>query len=460
MSTRNYELIGIVIHSGQANAGHYYSFIKNTQCNNNQWYRFNDTLVEEIQLTEQMLEEECFGGIVRSEKDNMDNSRNERIRFWNAYMLIYQCIKPTKLNLPTSLPIHMTPHDTRRFRASHHDSLQIKNSSISSNILKCVKDKNLELLKDRDTYCNEYFQFIYRLSNICLDQKIDLNMMKSYELCTKLALNFLINTYFRAYHTLRKDNLEQWMELLFNLFTNNSLSCDIFYQLLLKPNENILKLYLLDCPIDDIRQIFEQICEYVIKSSCIHDINNQYIERFIEQLILLLDKSIFEQVKHSKVYFHLIYWLANLNQILIEYLLKFNAFKRLMNFLLGEEMENRRWNSEQAKEFGIVYEITSILALYCFSIDKTKHETHIKFIHEIETYFFGKWSNRYLKEICNAFQEVLPTQLSHTLQLMEMLAEDEIFSKQFLRIILQSITQAHTNGLNSLFTLLSRILVS
>ncbi|CAF4519786.1 unnamed protein product, partial [Rotaria magnacalcarata] len=73
--------------------------------NNNQWYRFNDTTVEEIQLTEQMLEEECFGGTFRVQKDTNNNSSSEeRIRFWNAYMLIYQCIEPTKLLPPPAIP--------------------------------------------------------------------------------------------------------------------------------------------------------------------------------------------------------------------------------------------------------------------------------------------------------------------------------------------------------------------
>ena len=94
MPTINYELVGIVIHSGQANAGHYYSLIKDTQyrhsTNGNQWYRFNDATVDKIQLTEQMLEEECFGGKFRTQKDTNNNTREERIRFWNAYMLFYE----------------------------------------------------------------------------------------------------------------------------------------------------------------------------------------------------------------------------------------------------------------------------------------------------------------------------------------------------------------------------------
>ncbi|CAF5158508.1 unnamed protein product, partial [Rotaria magnacalcarata] len=118
MPTINYELIGIVIHSGQANAGHYYSFIKDIRRrhsnNANQWYRFNDTSVEEIQLTEQMLEEECFGGTFRVQKDN-NNSNEERTRFWNAYMLIYQCIEPSKL-LPPPLAIPSSPNTNRSSR--------------------------------------------------------------------------------------------------------------------------------------------------------------------------------------------------------------------------------------------------------------------------------------------------------------------------------------------------------
>ena len=30
-SSHYYELVGVVVHSGQANAGHYYSYIKNRQ---------------------------------------------------------------------------------------------------------------------------------------------------------------------------------------------------------------------------------------------------------------------------------------------------------------------------------------------------------------------------------------------------------------------------------------------
>jgi hypothetical protein len=120
---------------------------------------------------------------------------------------------------------------------------------------------------------------------------------------------------------------------------------------------------------------------------------------------------------------------------------------------LGENIDNRRWNSGQAKDFGIIHEIISILTLYSYSLNENDVQ--------IKTFFSGPWLNRYLKEICYAFQEISSIQLTRTLQLMETLAKNnQAFSEQIIRILLQSIIQAHMNDLKSLFKLLSHILVS
>ena len=63
-----YELVGMVVHTGQASAGHYYSFIKDRRGNSmsnetyGKWYKFNDTTVEEFDMTEEAMANECFGG--------------------------------------------------------------------------------------------------------------------------------------------------------------------------------------------------------------------------------------------------------------------------------------------------------------------------------------------------------------------------------------------------------------
>ena len=58
-----YQLVGVLIHSGSADAGHYYSYIKERNKkspNYGKWYEFNDTTVKEFDIRN--LKKECFGG--------------------------------------------------------------------------------------------------------------------------------------------------------------------------------------------------------------------------------------------------------------------------------------------------------------------------------------------------------------------------------------------------------------
>jgi len=50
-----------LVHSGSADAGHYYSFIKDrSRTSKNRWLEFNDTYVREFDVKN--LGTECFGG--------------------------------------------------------------------------------------------------------------------------------------------------------------------------------------------------------------------------------------------------------------------------------------------------------------------------------------------------------------------------------------------------------------
>ena len=58
----NYRLSGVLVHSGYAEGGHYYSFIKDREDTEegDKWYEFNDEMVKDFDKKE--LEAECFGG--------------------------------------------------------------------------------------------------------------------------------------------------------------------------------------------------------------------------------------------------------------------------------------------------------------------------------------------------------------------------------------------------------------
>lgn len=478
--------MGIVIHSGQANAGHYYSFIKDTRAdrspNRNQWYRFNDICVEEIELTEQLLEEECFGGKYRAQKEGYSNNTEERTRFWSAYMLIYQCIEPAKLLAPPPAPVSPMSHRglaraARRPRLNLRDSLSqladlvdqgeqnnlfpIKQSPISPRVHACVQEENLEFLKYRDTYCDDYFHFIHQLCSSCFEEA---DSSPSYELCTSLALHFLFYTHLRTHRSFRHSTIQQWSDLLSRLFSANSPSCSMFYRFLLEENDPTLKTYLLDCPVDDIRHTCEQICELAFRATYAHKTDHNchlWMKKFIEQCLSFLEQAGVEQAKYSQSYFQVLYTYASVNNHSIEHLLQLNAFTRLVKFLLGANVDGRCWTVSQVKDFGIIHEILSSLALSYLVENAITDRSSIETIKQMKSWYYGDGSEGYLREICYAFQEVPFVQLPRTLEVIEALACDgEVFSEKFIRIALRSIGQPNTYDLKSLFKLLTHILVS
>ena len=76
-----YELFSILIHSGGANAGHYYAYIKSFE--DQKWYNFNDSSVREIPLNE-----------VQSEIQSMYGGGNT-----SSYMLQYRKHDPSQISL-------------------------------------------------------------------------------------------------------------------------------------------------------------------------------------------------------------------------------------------------------------------------------------------------------------------------------------------------------------------------
>ena len=108
-SLYRYKLVGVVVHIGTAQYGHYYSYInikrdlqakdpKNAGKYEDKWLEFNDSLVKDFDPKN--IETECFGGTVDSRDDwgwGSSSTRSENSK--SAYMLIYEREKKTAITL-------------------------------------------------------------------------------------------------------------------------------------------------------------------------------------------------------------------------------------------------------------------------------------------------------------------------------------------------------------------------
>ena len=93
----------MVVHSGQASGGHYYSYIRSRQAPEGtkdgddtkeyHWYKFDDGDVTEVKMDDdEELKAQCYGGEYTSEVfDHLLKrmSYRKQKRWWNAYMLFY-----------------------------------------------------------------------------------------------------------------------------------------------------------------------------------------------------------------------------------------------------------------------------------------------------------------------------------------------------------------------------------
>ncbi|KAI1124983.1 hypothetical protein F5Y10DRAFT_248045 [Nemania abortiva] len=81
-----FELVGVLVHSGTAETGHYYSFIRErpTNCGTPTWVEFNDDMV--TSWDPNLMDNACFGGPDPRQFDN----GNIYEKVYSAYMLFYQ----------------------------------------------------------------------------------------------------------------------------------------------------------------------------------------------------------------------------------------------------------------------------------------------------------------------------------------------------------------------------------
>jgi ubiquitin C-terminal hydrolase len=136
-----YQLVGVLVHTGSADSGHYYSFIK--ERDSHRWLCFNDHRVYEF--SPDHVPEECFGGTQQvNEWDSFQNKTvvKDRPRERSAYMLFYERVTPVNdVTAPT----------------------EVSENKYLTDAKQAIWSENAQYLRDRQFFDSNYFEFLLEL---------------------------------------------------------------------------------------------------------------------------------------------------------------------------------------------------------------------------------------------------------------------------------------------------------
>lgn len=406
--SENYELVGVVVHSGQAHAGHYYSFIKDRRGSaRGRWYKFNDNVVEEFDMNDETLEYECFGGEYRPKVYDQSNPYPDvRRRYWNAYMLFYQKISdqnspvlPKKsrvsimrqeaedltLSAPSSPDV--SPQSSPRPPRANNDRLTLLTrlvrkgekkglfvEKMPASIYQMVRDENLRFMRNRDVYNSDYFNFTLSLASVNATKLKHPDYQPMAKESLQLAVHFLLHTYLHTKKKLRVDT-EEWMATVEVLLSKSREACQWMVQYLVgQEGREITRVCLLECSVREVRVVVASILEKTMESAL--QFEDPGLDNLVDALLSLLDKDVPENVKNCAQYFGLFSNFTQRGCGPCQLLLKHSAYRRMLVFLLGsnrQNNQNRRWSSAQAREFLHLHSTLAFIALQC---DLSSQRTH------------------------------------------------------------------------------------
>ncbi|KAG1652915.1 Ubiquitin carboxyl-terminal hydrolase 24 [Nymphon striatum] len=486
-----YELVGAVVHSGQANAGHYYSFIKERRgdLSNNihkgKWYKFNDTTIEEIEMNESTLETECFGGSYKAKVSDYSPSPSypeTRVRYWNAYMLFYERrddnirtpITPRKLSSSrlSSRKSGSTPRKssvrgrtdslTQLTQLVHHGERQgLFLDKMPARIQRIIKTENLHFMRDRDVYNDDYISFIQDLAFSTVHNGVKEERMLVQALC--LAVNFLFNTYL---HMKKKEKnvVEKWLNTIDTILKESREASSWLMDYFASDDGSACsKLFLMECSSRDVRQKYVTILEKSFFYFFMHTKNQvaENVNKVFMKLLQLLESDVLDKNKNCAEYFSVLNSYCQLGLHACSHIFSLQGFRTMVTFLLGSDvfevqdqvsnLPSRRWSSLRTQEFSALHSAIATLILNC---NLKPHRTHedesfsepsfnssegisvkLKIPDDVYHILYGPMSSHFIREVVCACREVSGS----ITKLIQMLVSCSFCNENFTKNLLMQI---------------------
>jgi len=190
-----YKLVGVLVHDGTAEFGHYYSYINTNRgdirgekgsSEKDKWLEFNDSTIRSFNT--KSIENECFGGEGTESNDDWGWSKFGRENSKNAYILVYERVlkDPLKLTVtsqeeeaylrrvlnvdklekedPKAVQVVREEVDGKALTTYECDFFALK-GFVPSSIYKKVWEGNHKFMFEQHIYNDDFFNFIKEVCN-------------------------------------------------------------------------------------------------------------------------------------------------------------------------------------------------------------------------------------------------------------------------------------------------------
>ncbi|RIB07257.1 hypothetical protein C2G38_2252726 [Gigaspora rosea] len=286
-----YELVGVLVHTGTADSGHYYSFIKERKSLYDEndferrWYQFNDSTVEVFDPKD--IPKQCYGGpeyIMQLDTAQQKSLPKMFLKQYNAYMLFYERVSDSQNNTFVS------------------STAQEKPSVIPRDVFSSIWEENICFLQDKNIFDPGYFRLMWHVFNsVRLDetptiiingQEIDLTLRS-----IQLGTEFVLGTLARAKEN---NNLSSWLEMLKTRFQTHLPACQWFINRIIEHSPNYLQQILMSCYVQDVREQIVDLIIFVLKT-----LRNGNLEAYGLEVVIddidISDSSMNVDLTHAQV---------------------------------------------------------------------------------------------------------------------------------------------------------------
>lgn len=395
MEHYQYDLIGVTVHTGTADGGHYYSFIRDrTSANKDKWFLFNDAEVKPFDPSQ--IAAECFGGEMTSKTYDSVTDKFMDFSFEktnSAYMLFYEwCSDPSveqvkEEEATVSSPVscvassygleeinrtfdkspqqqqqqQQQPNQQQQQQQNQQQPQQQVQQLQQPHSPQLVLNKELEdwiwqdnthFLQDKNIFEHTYFSFMWQICGYIPQTLLSMQPDVT-ELSAELSTSFFMETFI---HAKEKPTMVQWVELLTKQFNGSAGACARFLERMAGDSWWPIQI-LVKCPNQMVRQMFQRLCIHVIQrlrpsqaplyllcetendsgSSQYNGVGTQScVTRFVRMLLSLMEHAK-QHLKHLTEYFGFLYEFSKMGEEETLFLIRVQAVSTMVNFYLGHK---------------------------------------------------------------------------------------------------------------------------